>query len=276
MNDKYFELKVNANLELQEILIAELAELEFEGFVQNDDELLAYATTDNINQNQLQQLFEDYEVKVKDWKIEEQKNQNWNQTWESNFEPVIIGENIYVRALFHPERTDVKHTITIQPKMSFGTGHHSTTKLVLEEMLKFDFTNKDVLDMGCGTAVLAIYAEMKNAKHILAIDNDNWAYENSIENCETNNCKKIIVKLGDEKLLNQDEKFNVIISNITKNFNLANLPLYASLLNNNGHILLSGFYETDASDFIQLANQLNLKLINQTVDKNWTMLHFSN
>ena len=130
--------------------------------------------------------------------------------------------------------------------------------------------------MGCGTAVLAIYAEIKNANQILAIDNDNWAYENSIENCATNNCNKIVVKLGDETLLNKDEKFDFIISNITKNFNLANLPLYANLLNTNGHILLSGFYETDAIDFNNLASTLGLKLINQTVDKNWTMLHFTN
>jgi ribosomal protein L11 methyltransferase len=276
MNDKYFELTVIANSDVQEMLIAELAELEFEGFVQNDSELLAYSTLNSINQNQLAELFNNYELKKEDWKLEEQKNQNWNKTWESNFEPVIIGENIYVRALFHPERNDVKHTITIQPKMSFGTGHHSTTKLVLEEMLKLDFTNTSVLDMGCGTAVLAIYAEMKNATSILAIDNDSWAYENSVENCETNNCKKIIVKLGDEKLLSHDEKFDIIISNITKNFNIANLPMYASLLNSNGKILLSGFYETDASDFIQLAQSLGLSLTNQSVDKNWTMLHFSN
>lgn len=276
MNDKYFELTINANSDLQEMLIAELAELEFEGFVQNDHELLAYSINQEVKQEPLIELFNQYSLKLEDWKIEEHKNQNWNQTWESNFEPILVGDSIYIKALFHPERNDVKHTITIQPKMSFGTGHHSTTKLVLEEMIKLDFSNKSVLDMGCGTAVLAIYAEIKNANQILAIDNDNWAYENSIENCATNNCTKIDVKLGDETLLHKEEKFDFIISNITKNFNLANLPLYANLLNSNGHILLSGFYETDAIDFNNLAKTIGLKLINQSVDKNWTMLHFTN
>jgi ribosomal protein L11 methyltransferase len=276
MNDKYFELTIIANSDLQEMLIAELAELEFEGFVQNDNELFAYSTNQEIRQQPLIDLFNQYAVNQKDWKIEEHKNQNWNETWESNFEPILVGNSIYIKALFHPERNDVEHTITIQPKMSFGTGHHSTTKLVLEEMIQLDFTNKSVLDMGCGTAVLAIYAEIKNASRILAIDNDSWAYENSVENCATNNCSKIEVKLGDETILNKDEKYDFIISNITKNFNLANLPLYAKLLNSNGHILLSGFYETDAIDFNNLASTIGLNLKNQTVDKNWTMLHFTN
>ncbi|MFM2225704.1 MAG: hypothetical protein RJA07_1906 [Bacteroidota bacterium] len=276
MADKYFELTIKANSDLQEILIAELAEYDFEGFVQNDNELLAYSTSTTFSEHVITELLTNYSLKKEDWIIAEQQNQNWNKTWESNFEPIVIADKIYLRALFHPERNDIQHTITIQPKMSFGTGHHSTTKLMLEELLQIDVANKSVLDMGCGTAVLAIYTELANAKKIIAIDNDSWAYENSIENCEANNCTKITVKLGDEKLLHKDEKFDIIISNITKNFNLANLPLYTTLLNKNGKILLSGFYESDANDFIKLANQLGLQLIHQMVDKNWTMLHFSN
>jgi ribosomal protein L11 methyltransferase len=275
MLDKYFELTVTANTDLQEILIAELAEMNFDGFVQNENNFTAF-TEQQIDKDSIHNLFSMYQIENDNWKIDELDNKNWNATWEQNFEPVIIGNDIYVRALFHPEKSEAKHTITIQPKMSFGTGHHSTTKLVLEQMLALNFENKTVLDMGCGTAVLAIYAEIAKAKNIIAIDNDNWAFENAFENCTINNCKNITVQLGDEKLLNPNQKFDTIISNITKNFNLANLPLYASLLNENGTILLSGFYELDAIDFIELAATLNLKLVNQTVEKNWTMLYFTN
>jgi ribosomal protein L11 methyltransferase len=275
MLDKYFELTVTADTDLQEILIAELAELNFDGFVQNENNFTAF-TEQQIDLDTINNLFLMYKIENNHWKVETLDNKNWNATWEANFEPVVIGNDIYVRALFHPEKSDAKHTITIQPKMSFGTGHHSTTKLVLEQMLQLNFENKTVLDMGCGTAVLAIYAEIAKAKNIIAIDNDIWAYENATENCTINHCKNISVQLGDEQLLKPNHQFDIIISNITKNFNLANLPLYASLLNQNGTILLSGFYETDAIDFIKLATTLNLKLNHQSVDKNWTMLYFIN
>ncbi len=276
MNKNYIELQVQANEELQEILVAVLSENNFEGFVQNDNELLAYCPEELLNENEIIETLAAFDIKKEDCIFNAQENKNWNEEWEKNFEPVLIADKIYVRALFHPKKNEVKHTITIQPKMSFGTGHHSTTKLVLTEMLSLDLQNKTVLDMGSGTAVLAIYAEMAGASTILAIDNDEWAFENAKENCLGNNCKKIEVKLGDEKLLDENIKFDVIVSNITKNFNLANLPLYAKLINPYGQILLSGFYENDANDFLKLTATLSLKLINQTVDKNWTMLHFSN
>ena len=275
MNNNYIELQLQANEELQEILVAVLAENNFEGFVQNENELLAYCPQELLNENEIFETLAAFSIKKEDYIFTTQPNKNWNEEWEKNFEPVLIADKIYVRALFHPERKDVKHTITIQPKMSFGTGHHNTTKLVLTEMLNLDLQNKTVLDMGSGTAVLAIYAEMAGATSILAIDNDGWAYENAKENCLGNDCKKIIVKLGDEKLLDKNVKYDVIVSNITKNFNLANLPLYAKLINPNGPILLSGFYENDVNDFLELSTKLNLKLFNQTVDKNWTMLHFA-
>jgi ribosomal protein L11 methyltransferase len=275
MNKNYIELQVQANEELQEILVAVLSENNFEGFVQNENELLAYCPAELLNENEIIETLAAFSIKKEDCIFTEQQNKNWNEEWEKNFESVLIADKIYVRALFHPERNDVKHTITIQPKMSFGTGHHSTTKLVLTEMLQLDLQNKTVLDMGSGTAVLAIYAEMAGASNILAIDNDEWAFENAKENCLGNDCKKIEIKLGDEKLLNDNSKFDVIVSNITKNFNLANLPLYAKLLNPNGEILLSGFYESDGIDFFKLADELGLKLKNQSTEKNWTLLHFA-
>ena len=274
MNKNYIELQVQANEELQEILVAVLSENNFEGFVQNENELLAYCPQDLLNENEIIETLIPFGIKKEDCKFIPQENKNWNEEWEKNFEPVLIANDIYVRALFHPERKDVKHTITIQPKMSFGTGHHSTTKLVLTEMLNIDLKNKTVLDMGSGTAVLAIYAEMAGASAITAIDNNSWAYENAVENCKINHCEKTKVLLGDEKLLSENEKYDVIVSNITKNYNTANLPLYAKLLNKNGAILLSGFYEHDAKDFEIIASTANLKLVNQKVDKNWTMLHF--
>ncbi len=275
MTDFYFELKVAASADLQEILVAVLSEKNFDGFSQTDENLVAYSESEMISENELAEIFDSFEIKKTDWQLNKLRNKNWNEEWEKNFEPVVIDDAIYVRALFHPEKKEVKHTITIQPKMSFGTGHHSTTKLVLSEMLQLDFKNKTVLDMGCGTAVLAIYAEMVGAKKIVAIDNDNWAVENAQENCAMNHCTKIEVKLGDEKLLNEYEKYDVIVSNITKNFNIANLPLYKNLLQKNGSILLSGFYETDAADFKKSALKLGgLHLQHQTTEKKWSMLNF--
>jgi ribosomal protein L11 methyltransferase len=272
MNSFYYELKIETETELQEILIAELSDINFEGFYQDNEILTAYSTSDMVLKNELEEILAKYGVKS--YQLEKLKNQNWNEEWEKNFDSISIGNELYIRAQFHPEKTTCKNTILIQPKMSFGTGHHSTTKLVLTEMIDLNFNDKKVLDMGCGTAVLAIYAEMKGAKEILAIDNDEWAYNNSVENCEINNCKNIVVKLGDEKLLTENTKFDIVISNITKNFNLANLPLYSKVVAKGGKILLSGFYAADATDFITLANKLQLNLINQQTEKNWTILHF--
>jgi ribosomal protein L11 methyltransferase len=253
-------------------LIAELSEINYEGFVQNENSLLAYIDEKHFDEKSLNEIIKHHKLNFSAKKIEQK---NWNEEWEKNFESIKIRDEIYLRALFHPEKSNAKLTITIQPKMSFGTGHHSTTKLMLEEMLDIDFDNKSVLDMGCGTAVLAILAEKRGAKKIIAIDNDEWAVENSKENISINHCEKIEVKIGDEKNLTV-EKFDVILSNITKNFNLQNLPKYASLLNEKGMILLSGFYLEDKPDFENLASILKLELKRFQTDKNWCMLKFEN
>ena len=179
-----------------------------------------------------------------------------------------------VRAPFH-EKFDTEYDIIIEPKMSFGTGHHETTHMMIQHILQNDFKDKSVLDMGCGTAVLAILAEMKGAKPIDAIDIDNWCYLNSLENVERNNCKYISVYEGDASLLN-DRHYDIIIANINRNILLQDIATYAKCLNTNGSLFLSGFYEDDIPLIEKECNTHNLQLTKTLKRNNWVALHFKN
>jgi len=168
---------------------------------------------------------------------------NWNKEWEKNFNPIQVDGQVSVRAPFH-KNPSLKFDIVIEPKMSFGTGHHETTHMMIQHLLALDLENKKVLDMGCGTGILAIFAEMKGAQPTDAIDIDSWCYQNSIENVQRNGCKHITVLEGDSSLL-KGKKYDVIIANINRNILLSDMKIYTDCLRQEGILLLSGFYKDD-------------------------------
>lgn len=273
----YYRLTCPKNVtdELNEILIARLAGLGFESFEETEDALLAYIPEKDFSKNLLSEIEECKEKLLNNQlKIDWIPEQNWNAVWESNYPPVIIAGRCYIRAPFHEEKPEMEFSILVKPKMAFGTAHHETTAQILELMLDADFKKKEILDMGCGTAVLAILASMKGAKHIDAIDNDEWAFNNSSENIELNHCLNITPFLGDASLLTEKEKYDVVFANINKNILLRDIPSYVDTLKPSGQIYFSGFYETDLEDIKKLCSSLGLKYELHTTKNDWTAALF--
>jgi ribosomal protein L11 methyltransferase len=258
-----------------EILVAELGEKAFESFIETEFGVTAYVQKTLWNENILDDIYilNSPEFTIS-FAIEEIAQVNWNEEWEKNFEPIDVDGICHVRAPFHP-KTDAEFDIIIEPKMSFGTGHHETTHMMIQQLLNNDLTNKKTLDMGCGTAILAILAEMKGAKPIDAIDIDEWCYLNSIENAERNNCKEISVYEGDASLL-ADKKYDVIIANINRNILLNDMATYVSCLNQKGLLFLSGFYQEDISAIDACCIELGLKLEKRLERNNWVSLKYTN
>ncbi len=239
-----FDFKVKPVEPASDILMAELGELGFESFVENEEGLLAYILKSEWQEQTLDDLFVlQHPDFVISWTSKEIEQQNWNAEWEKNFHPIRVGDRCMVRAPFHAKE-EVTFDIVIEPKMSFGTGHHETTYMMLQHILNTDFEGKSVLDMGCGTGVLAILAKMKGARSADAIDIDEWCYLNSLENVERNNCADIQVFQGDSSLLN-GKKYDIILANINRNILLEDIPIYANSLNKGGALFLSGFYLED-------------------------------
>jgi ribosomal protein L11 methyltransferase len=258
-----------------EILVAELGELPFESFVESEFGVTAYIQKQLWNENILENLFILNSPQfIISYKVEEIDQVNWNEEWEKNFEPIDVEGNCHVRAPFHP-KTNAEFDIIIEPKMSFGTGHHETTHMMIQHLLETDVRGKKTLDMGCGTAILAILAEMKGAKPIDAIDIDNWCYLNSIENAERNNCKEITVYEGDASLL-KDKKYDLIIANINRNILLNDMQVYVDCLNPNGIILFSGFYEEDIPFIDASCKEKGLKFVKKFQRNNWVSLKYTN
>lgn len=253
-----------------DILIAYLAELDYNSFEETDDGLKAFVETDKFFEEKLKQVLSDLDVKV-EYEVHILKQENWNAKWESNFKPVIIDDRCGIRASFHPP-LEVKHEIVITPKMSFGTGHHSTTSGMMKTMMDLDFSNKKVLDMGCGTAVLAILASKLKAKQILAIDIDEWAYTNSIENVEINQADNIEVLQGGSEHIK--DNFDIVLANINRNVLLSDMDVYSNSLVKNGDILLSGFYTEDLALISEKSNDCGLTFISSTNQNNWVTAHF--
>ena len=258
-----------------EILIAELGNAGFESFVESKDGVTAYIQKKEWNAGILDDIFV---LNSEEFSIEYNQNEvaqtNWNSEWEKNFEAIQVDDLVSIRAPFH-EHPNLKYDIVIEPKMSFGTGHHETTHMMVQHLLKLDIENKKVLDMGCGTGILAIFAEMKGAKPIDAIDIDNWCYENSLENVTRNNCENISVYEGDASLL-VAKKYDLIIANINRNILLMDMNVYANCLNENGVLLLSGFYEEDIPVIDAEVSKHGLKLETFIQRNNWVALKYNN
>lgn len=258
-----------------EILIAELGELPFESFIDSEFGIVAFIQKELYVENSLDELFvlNSPEFTIS-YKMEEIAPVNWNKEWENNFDPIDVDGKCHVRAPFHP-KTDAEFDIIIEPKMSFGTGHHETTHMMIQHLLEMDVTGMKTLDMGCGTAILAILAEMKGAQPIDAIDIDNWCYLNSIENAERNNCKHITVYEGDADLLN-GKKYDLIIANINRNILLNDMQDYVYCLNPGGTLLLSGFYEEDFHYIDESCTEKGLTYVKKLQRNNWISLKYVN
>ncbi len=264
-----------APLELgSEILIAELGEKAFESFIETETGVSAFVQKDLWSENILEdiQILENPEFKI-EYTFEEIEQVNWNEEWEKNFEPIDVDGKCHVRAPFH-EKTNAEYDIVIEPKMSFGTGHHETTHMMIQHILETDFTHKKTLDMGCGTAILAILAELKGAQPIDAIDIDNWCYLNSIENATRNNCHHISVFEGDAALL-AGKKYDIIIANINRNILLNDMQQYEACLNENGILFLSGFYTEDIPVITESCVSKGLTYVKKFERNNWVALKFT-
>ncbi|WKX74875.1 50S ribosomal protein L11 methyltransferase [Zobellia laminariae] len=256
-----------------DILIAELGEVGFESFLENEDGVLAYIQKNDWNENILETVeILDSELFKVSFELKEIEQENWNATWEQNFEAIQVADQCVVRAPFH-EKPNVQYDIVIEPKMSFGTGHHETTHMMLQFILENDFEGKDVLDMGSGTGVLAILAAMKHANHIDAIDIDNWCYLNAKENVERNNCEHISVFEGDSSLLG-NRKYDIILANINRNILLADISVYADNLKENGTLFLSGFYEEDIPLISETCLKAGLKFEKNLQKNNWVAVKY--
>jgi ribosomal protein L11 methyltransferase len=258
-----------------EILIAELGYAGFESFVETEEGITAYIQKEEWNAAILKdvQILNSNEFQI-DYTFEEIEQVNWNEEWERNFKPIVVNDACTVRAPFHDKPT-TKYDIVIEPKMSFGTGHHETTHMMIQHIINNELTNKSVLDMGCGTGVLAILAEMKGAKPIDAIDIDNWCYTNSLENIARNKCKHISVYQGDASLL-KSKTYDVVLANINRNILLSDISKYANCLQKKGMLFLSGFYENDIPIIEAECNTNGLKLEDKLKRNNWVSLKFIN
>jgi len=257
-----------------EILIAQLSQLGFDSFQEHENGISAYVVSKISSEIDLKdiQILNSEEFKIS-FEITSVEKQNWNIKWESNFEPIYVDNICCVRAPFHP-KSDYKYDLVIEPKMSFGTGHHETTSMMISFILANEFTNSYVCDIGSGTGVLAILAEQRGANKIDAIDIDNWCYLNSLENIERNNSKNINVYEGEvEKLKNL--RYDSIFANINLNVLLNDISTYAKMLNKNGVLYLSGFYKKDINKIEQEAKNSSLKLIETKQKNDWVSLKLS-
>lgn len=275
---EYTELKciIEPNhADLAEQLMALLSEHGYESFSEENNELLAYIPSNQFDAS----ILDNQEFKIPNrnirfsWKAI--PDQDWNAVWEANFQPVVIAGECYIRAPFHEKLDQYPYQIIIEPKMSFGSAHHETTALMIEYLLETDLKDLSVLDMGCGTGVLAILAALKGSNFITAIDNDEWAYRNALENIERNNTPFINVYLGDSSLLS-DKKFDVIIANINRNILLNDIPAYVKSLNENGLLLMSGFYMEDLDIIKDKATSFGLKYKSHKDKNRWIAACFQN
>jgi ribosomal protein L11 methyltransferase len=269
----YLKLRLDTPEEtMNEILIAHLCDYEFNGFYEEEDKLVAYIAEENYTSAldlHLEDLKKQYNFQITKTTI---VDQNWNAKWESDYEPVLVDDFCAVRATFHQPITVVKHEIVVTPKMSFGTGHHATTYMVMKQMEQHDFVDKTVFDYGCGTAVLAILAIKLGASTIDAIDIDKWAYENSIENVEINNCAESVNIFCGEIDIAPTKEYDFVFANINRNVILNTMEGMASRLKKGGYLLTSGFLEADIDLVTGAAAKFGLILETKMAREQWRCL----
>lgn len=259
-----------------EVLSAELAEVGFESFVDTKVGSTAYIQESLYEKDAVEEVLNNFPLEAKiTYTTTLIEGKDWNEEWEKNyFKPLIIDNKCIIQSTFHKEPTILDYNIYIDPKMAFGTGHHQTTELMIREILNLDFTGKAVLDMGCGTAILAILASMRGADPILAIDIDEWAYDNAKENLELNKVSNVDVEIGGAELLTSHKTFDVILANINRNILLNDIHVYASVLNAEGILFMSGFYIEDIPALTEECNKNGLTFVHSNSKDNWANVKF--
>ncbi|GAB3333125.1 50S ribosomal protein L11 methyltransferase [Larkinella ripae] len=272
----YTELQLTVSADYADILMAELAALNFESFVETDEGLNAYVLEPDFDETALRSVVEKYAGQTAiAYQINSLEKKNWNEEWERNYQPIEVQDAIRVRASFHERDTRFRYDIVINPKMSFGTGHHETTAMMLEHQLIVDAAGKTVLDVGSGTGILAILAALQGAERVIAFDIEEWAVENAEENAELNQCSFIEVFQGTIQDVDTSERFDLVLANINRNVLLADIPVYVRLMKPGGTLLVSGFYEQDAPDIEQKGLAEGLIKTGQLAQNNWVSLRFS-
>lgn len=275
MNYQEIQLTINPNTEIhRDVLSALLAEIGFESFVESEQGLAAYIPENLYSENQLSSVLGD--LPLPDLSVQYQEvyieNKDWNEEWEKHFfQPIIIDNQVVIHSSFHKDIPALKYDIVIDPKMAFGTGHHATTALMVSCLLETDLRKKAVLDMGCGTAVLAILAAMKGAQPVRAIDNDEWAYKNALENIRLNKTFDIQVELGDANLLGK-ETYDFIFANINRNILLNDIPAYVKCMRPDSSLFLSGFFKEDVMIIVETGKKYGLELVSEKEDGGWWSL----
>lgn len=273
----YYELNFTYNTPIEvsiinDVLAAELGEIGFESFTENENGLQGYISDLLYNVKDLQNKLaafplDNVEIRYTETQIE---SKDWNEEWEKNyFKPIRIGKECIIRASFHEAEPDYDYTIIIDPKMAFGTGNHETTFLMISEMLKLDMQGKEVLDMGCGTAVLAILARMKGATRVVGIDIDQWAYNNALENIRLNNTCDIEIALGGAEQIPAFGQFDLVFANINRNILLNDIYQYTACMKPDAVLYMSGFYQEDIPVIKAACNHNGLSLLSYTEKNNW-------
>ncbi|MCD0490678.1 50S ribosomal protein L11 methyltransferase [Pedobacter sp. MC2016-14] len=259
----------------QDLLINELAEIGFDTFEDTEAGFDAFIQADQFQIEQLDVVLVSLKEELDfSYLIKEVADENWNKEWEKNFEPLIISDQCYVRATFHQPQDKYPYQIIIDPKMAFGTGHHQTTTMMMEYILETDFQQKIVLDMGCGTGILAILAAMKGARDLTAIDYDDVCYESTKENMQLNNCTYIKAICGGKEVI-PSERYDVILANINRNILLDQIQTYAEVLRTDGSIYFSGFYEYPDLDMIRDAcRDFGINYVSHKKNGDWVAAHF--
>lgn len=269
----YTRLRATCPPEFTDILIAETAEAGFDTFMETPEGFEGFAEEDRYDAALLEEIRQRYaETCSPEFNLDRVEKENWNEQWENSFEPVIVGDQCIVRAEFHEAGRHYPYEIVITPKMSFGTGHHATTWLMLNAQLGIDHTGKVVMDAGCGTAILAIMANLRGAKSVEAFDIDEWSAVNGQENLVNNSCANVNLRQGTIRTLEFTERFDLILANINRNVLLADMDAFASHLKSGGRLLLSGFYETDAEDLVNAAAVYGFEFERREVRDTWCSL----
>jgi len=272
----YIALRVDISGPFQDIIVAELGNAGFESFEDTPTGFLAYIPAHDFDPDNIEGFLREYaDFTPIGFAYETIASKNWNEEWEKAFTPVFVTDKIHVRAIFHEPNPAYPLEIVIQPKQAFGTGHHTTTCLMLENMLGLDFVGKRVLDCGTGTGILAVLAHKLDAGYINAYDIDTWSIENTQENLELNQVTGVEVWQGKIASLTHSEPFDFVLANINRNILIAEMPQYEAVMAMGGHILFSGFYASDVALVTDAANKAGLTFVSQqTGFQDWTLLHF--
>ena len=273
---QFTQVEIKADQDFTEILIAELSDLNYESFWEDEEYFVAYIEKDKFDESVLKNLQEKYWEAHITYSFSGLESKNWNEEWEKNFQPITVAGKCNIRATFHEPLPNMQLEIVIDPKMSFGTGHHATTSMMIEHLLDIDLSGKNVMDVGCGSGILSIAAAKLGAAHIFAFDIDEWSVENTNENILLNHINAFEVAKGTiADFDNLNPRFDLVMANITRNVLLQEIPAYVAKLKPTGHLAISGFYETDITQLEGAANAVGLTKLSQLVKEGgWASLVF--